>query len=348
MTEQNTNVTSTENLRDDLKNEIILEMRNHLDPSSTTVLNRVLNKTLSNTEIIKTNVSPLTIEEENKKVIDLFLMNKAPKLSQKTTNYYMDSIKRLIQYTDKSLIRINSMDIEMFLDSITSTNDSVSINNHRRNISAFFTWMRKARVILENPCDSVEPFKEVYKPIDHLLPEEYEQLKSGCTHPRDRAMIEFMRSTAMRIGEIVGIKISDVDWNKGVLQIYANKTRSYRPVCLDSVAIKYLTEYINSRGLTLNSDGYLFTSLRDNTKPLNDSGMRCAIKHIAQVANMDRRVYPHLFRKTTATNIVKRGGSIHDAGEYLGHKDRSTAGQYYIHISNDHILGVFKRYVETV
>ena len=180
-----------------------------------------------------------------------------------------------------------------------------------------------------------------------MLPEEFDQLKSGCKYKRDRAMIEFLRCTAMRVGEVVNVKISDINWRDGKIQIYGNKNRTYRPVCLDSVAIKYITDYIFSRGLNLNSNEYLFTSIRGNV-PLQIGGIRCAVIAIAKRANVDRRIYPHLFRKTTASNIVKRGGSIHDAGEYLGHKDRSTTGRYYTYLSEDHTIEIFNKYVASV
>lgn len=65
-------------------------------------------------------------------------------------------------------------------------------------------------------------------------------------------------------------------------------------------------------------------------------------------SGLNRRVYPHLFRKTTATNIVRRGGSVHDAGEYLGHKDSSTAGKHYSFIGSEHTIDIFKKYVATI
>lgn len=336
-----------ENVREEIKNEIILEMRNHVDTTTMAILRQVLNKTLSNVEIVRTKMLPSTTEDINAKIIELFNMNKAPKLSNKTVSYYMDTINKLLCFSNKSLLKMNSMDIEMFLDSLSKTNDAVSVNNHRRNLSAFYTWMRKSHMILENPCEAIEPFKEISKPIDHMLPEEFEQLKAGCKYKRDRAMIEVLRCTAMRVGEVINVKISDINWRDGKIQIYGNKNRTYRPVCLDSVAIKYITDYIFSRGLNFNSNEYLFTSIRGNT-PLQIGGIRCAVITIAKRANVDRRVYPHLFRKTTASNIVKRGGSMHDAGEYLGHKDRSTAGKHYAFVSEEHTVEIFNKYVAAI
>ena len=335
------------NVKEEIRNEIVVAMRHHIDGNAMAVLKQVINKVLADVEIVKDKMLPTAADDVNMQILDLFMMNKAPKLSDKTVRFYIDTIKNLICFTGKPLMHINSMAIEMFLESIRATNDVVSINNHRRNISAFYTWMRKSHLILENPCDSIEAYKEVKKQIDHMLPEEFEQLKSGCKYARDRAMIEFLRCTAMRIGEIINVKISDINWKDGKIQIYGNKGRAFRPVCIDSVAMKYITEYISARNLQLNSNEYLFVGIRSN-KRLSIAGIRSAVKSIAIRSNIDRRVYPHLFRKTTASTIVKRGGSVHDAGEYLGHKDRSTAGQYYAYISEEHTINIFNRYVATI
>lgn len=336
------------NLREEIKNEIILEMKNYIDNSTMDILKKVINKTFSSVEITRLENLPCITDDINLKILEMFKLNKAPKLSIKTVTYYLDTIDKLICFTNKSLLKINSMDIEMFLDSIRVTNDVVSVNNHRRNISAFYTWMRKSHMILENPCESIEPFKEIHKPIDHMLPEEFEQLKSGCKYKRDRAMIEFMRCTAMRVGEIINVRISDINWKDGKIQIYGCKNRTYRPVCLDSVAIKYITDYIFSRNIGLNSNEFLFVSLKKKYNPLTIAGIRNSINAISNRANITRRVYPHLFRKTTASNIVKRGGSVHDVGEYLGHKDRTTAGQYYAYVSDDHTIEIFNKYVAMI
>ena len=103
---------------------------------------------------------------------------------------------------------------------ISRDNSETSLDGQRRCLSAFFTWMRKLHLITENPCDEIEPYKIVEKPIDHMQPEEVEQLKTGCRTKRDRAMIEFLRSTAVRVGEAAQIRICDIDWRTGEVCIY--------------------------------------------------------------------------------------------------------------------------------
>lgn len=88
--------------------------------------------------------------------------------------------------------------------------------------------------------------------------------------------------------------------------------------------------------------------MQDQNKQLNNTDIRCSINTIAKRAGLDRRVYPHVFRKTTASNIIKRGGTMHDAGEYLRHKERSTTGRYYVYIGDEHTSDIFNKYVATI
>ena len=335
--------------REKVNNNIMIKMRYHMDAGTMDILAAVLTQELSAVEITGNTTLPATRDDANSYIMELFRVQKAPKLSERTVRQYMDAVRRLIDTVQKPLTDVTSMDIDRYLAGLRSCNQEVSINNQRRHISAVYTWMRRSHIVQENPCESVDPYKVPLKPIDHMEPEETEQLKAGCRHKRDRALIEVLRSTAMRVGELENVKVRDVDWRQGQLLIYGEKTRAYRPVCLDSVALKYLGEYITERGVSPSSPEPLFTTLKSGQhEGLTRAGIRAAVKGIKQRANMDRRVYPHLFRKTTATNIVKRGGSVHDAGEYLGHKDRSTAGQYYAYVSQDHTVDIFNRYVATV
>ncbi len=153
----------------------------------------------------------------------------------------------------------------------------------------------------------------------------------------------------MRVGELEHVKVSDVDWKTGKIDIYGEKTRTFRVAYLDAVALKFLSDYMAERNVPYNCAQALFTTLKgDKAIPLSSSAIRGAIGAIRNRADLNRRVYPHLFRKMCATNIIRRGGSIHDAGEYLGHKDRSTAGRHYAYVGTDHVHDIFKRYVAAV
>lgn len=336
-------------VKEKVKNNVMLKMKFYLDSVAMDILSNVLIQELSIVEVVETETLPATADDTNEYIIELFRLQKNNRLSEKTIKYYVDTIHKLINVIHKPLTKMDQTDIERYLISLEKNNTAVSINNQRRNISAFFTWMRKSRIVIENPCENIDPYRQIEKPIDHMEPEEFEQLKDGCEHKRDRALIEFLRSTAMRVGEVESTKISDINWRSGEVSVYGHKTGEYRTAYLDTVAITYLQDYLEERRVSYHSDEPIFTHVRGNiSEGLSVGGIRTVITGIRKRAELKRRVYPHLFRKTTATNVVRRGGSIHDAGEYLGHRERSTAGKHYVGIDKEHTHDIFRKYVAAV
>ena len=338
------------NAKETLLNNILIAMRVVITATQLQMLENAITKELQRVEIVERETLPATADNTNEYILSLFMARKAPKLSKETVEQYIYATRHLIDTVQKPLLQMTTMDIDYFLHCHKAKgNSNVSVNNMRRHVSAMFTWMRKSRLIMENPAEQTEPWKETEKPIDHMSPEEVEQLKTGCRCRRDRALIEFLRCTAMRREEIPGVKIKDIDWQTGKIIIFGQKSGAYRLVCLDSVALHYIREYIQERGEACSSTEALFTHEKgDRRAVLSKDGIYTAVKAIAKRAGMDRNVYPHLFRKTTATNIIKRGGSEEAAGEYLGHKPRTVTGRHYAYKSEDHVLGIFKQYVAAI
>lgn len=335
--------------KEKLKNDILVGMHMHLDKNVLAILESVIVKAVQNLDVKELETLPATVDNTNQYILELFWARKATKLSQATANFYICTVNELITCVNKPLNVITESDIEYYLYKKRSGNSNTSLNNLRRNLSAFFSWMRKAKLISDNPCDGVEPFVETSKMIEHMEAQETEQLKTGCIHKRDRALIEFLRSTAMRRGEVPRVKICDIDFRSGKIVIYGEKSHRYRTVYLDSVALHYIREYLQERSVDERSPEPLFTHLRgDKTQVLDVDGIYASIKDIAQRANMDKSVYPHLFRKTTATNICRRGGSEDAAGEYLGHAPRNVTGKHYTYKSEQYVEQIFHHYVEAV
>ena len=337
------------NTKERVKNDILIGMRMHLDTCTMQILDAVIVKAVQNVEKTELETLPATVDNTNQYIIELFMTRKAVKLSKKTVNRYLETVNELIACVNKPLNKMTELDIEYYLQAKRPSNNNVSLNNLRRNLSAFFEWMRKAKIISDNPCDGIEPYTEVVKPIEHLEAEETEQLKSGCKYKRDRALIEFMRSTALRRGEVPQIKISDIDFRTGKIVIFGEKSQRYRAVYLDSVALHYIKDYLDERGVSERSNEPLFTHIRgDKTQGLDVQGIYASVKKIAKSAGMDKRVYPHLFRKTTATNICKRGGSDSAAGEYLGHAPKNVTERSYTYKGEQYVENIFHNYVEAV
>lgn len=338
------------NAKEKLKNDILVGMRMFLDVNNMAILESVIVKAIQNVEISNIETLPAAVDDTNNYIIELFMARKATKLSEKTVQAYMGTIREFIAFTNKPLNKVSECDVECFLyRKKQMNNNNTTLNNQRRNLSAIFTWMRKVKLINDNPCDGVEPYAQIEKPIDHLEVTEVEQIKTGCKYKRDRAIVEFMRCTALRRGEIPAVKINDIDFSKGKIQIYGNKGKKYRAVFLDKLAMYYIKEYLKERGVSEQSNEPLFTHLRgDKKQGLKSEGIYAAIKSIAKRSKVERRVYPHLYRKTVATQIIRRGGSEDEAGEYLGHAPKNVTGKHYTFKSEQYKEQIFHNFVEAV
>lgn len=332
------------------KNDILVGMRTFLDSTTMTILETVIVNAMKDVEMTMSETLPAAVDDTNQYIIELFMARKAEKLSKETVKAYLGTLKDFVSIINKPLNQISDCDVECFLYRKRQLNNSnTSLNNARRNLSAFFTWMRKVKLINNNPCDGVEPFQQIEKPIEYLEVTDFELIKTGCRHKRDRAMLEFLRSTAMRKGEVPLVKISDINFSTGKITIFGHKSNRFRTVFLDKVALHYLKEYLIERGVSQSSSEPLFTRIRGNVhKALDADGIYYAIKQIAKRAGIDKRVYPHIFRKTTATAIVRRGGSESAAGEYLGHAPKNVTGRHYIGKTDQYVENIFHSYVEAV
>lgn len=327
-----------------LRDEIITDLQKHLTAQDISIVREVLSKHLQNLKVEKTN-ELATAENTNLRYVEMFTAIKLSKKSRQTTRAYLYTIKQfLLSVGNKPISEITSIDVEVFLANLYRTNTETSVNNHKRNLSSFFSWLVQRRIIQYNPCAEVENYKEVKKLIDHLEHNEFEQLKDACDSSRDRAILEFLRCTGCRVSEIVPLNINDIDFSCGDIQIYGEKTKEFRYVFLDKTAIGYLRKYIYSRGLNELSCEPLFLTQKGNRR-LTKSGYENALHTLQHKANLSRNVYPHLFRKTLATNIVKRGGAMEDAGLLLGHTISSVTAQHYVYKDRDYARQIFDRFV---
>lgn len=333
------------------KSEILMKMKNHLSSLDLAIMDVVLADALYKVDIVDMQTLPATQDMTNEYILQLYEIKKGMKLSEETMKAYMISFREFCRYINISLLQVTQEDVEQYLrQKHREGNSNTSLNNKRRKLNALFDWMRRNGLIQKNPVENIEPFTETITPIDHLEPEEMERIKEACAKSkRDRALIEWLRCTATRKGELPSVKISDIDWVNRKVLIYGQKGHAYRTVFLDSVAIYYLQKYVlEDRGLDLKSNEPLFTCVRGKHKPLTKAGIYAAVRRIGEKAGLNRSLYPHLLRKTTATNVIKRGGSDADAGEYLGHKPKGVTARHYTFKGEDHTKKVFQNYVAAV
>lgn len=333
--------------KEEMRVNLLTKMKPYIDETAAAVLDNLITEALYNVDIVELETGLATNEMTNDYIVEIFMQMKAQMLSEKSVEAYLQTVREFAGYINKSFLHVTEFDVRRYLSlKKQQGNSAVSLNNKKRNLAAFFAWMRKTHIITENPAENIERYKEIEKPIDHLTPVEFEQLKTGCKSKRDRALIEWLRCTAMRGGELPLVKVNQINWSDKIITILGEKGYAYRPVCLDDVAIRYIKEYLDERGVSFDSDEPLFTRLRgDKTKAITRNSICQVVKAIGVRAELKHNIYTHLFRKTTATTIVSRGGSENDAGFYLGHKPSGVTGKHYTYHSDDHALDIFKKYV---
>lgn len=342
-----------------LRDTILTGMKPYLDAAVLDILNQVVVQALFDVEVTESQTLPATVDDTNAKILEIYEFKKAPKLSEKTVKYYMLTVRRFIEFVQKSLLEVTDMDVEYYLQTYARKgNQASTVNNERRNLSAFYTWMRRSHMISENPVENVEPLKQIDKPIEYLEDWEMEMLRDSCKievsrkvtdleeyreRLRDRALVEFLRSTAVRVSECASVNISDIDWQTGELIVYGQKTRTYRTVCLDDMARYHVRKYVDSRK---DSNPALFVTERAPYTRLTKSGIESTIRLIGKRAGLSRRAYPHLFRKTTATNMAKRGCPRELIAFYLGHRNGNTRtlNAHYAATDPAQVLAAFRQY----
>lgn len=235
----------------------------------------------------------------------------------------------------KNLRNVVPTDIEYYLNEFArgklKVNSPQSVNNERQFLSSVFTWLRRCNFISQNPVENVAKKKVPRKPIDFLQGIEVEELRTACDQDtvkgkRERAVLEFLLSTGARVGEVPEVKITDIDFVSGSLMIYGHKDREYREVYLNDAARVHIKRYLDSRQ---DDSPYLFVSLRKPATPIHESAFRDLLQDIKARAELRRRVYPHLMRKTMASSLRQHGASLDDIADLLGHASTAVTKGYY-------------------
>lgn len=342
----------TQSVKTKITNNIIVEMSNYLDADTVQILEKVIIDELINVNVETINTLPVEYKEgalqKNEYIIKLFLIKKR-NLKRKTQEAYLGSVKRLLTAIEhKALDQMDENDIEWYLNiyerrnlsSNGKLNTATSVNNERRFLSAFFSWMRKAKLISSNPVESTEPIKTSKKPIDYYTDEEMAKLKDACKNIRERAILEVFRSTGARVGEIAEIRMDQVDLNTGDICIEGEKGGRYRTLYLDSDARHYYRLYLESRKEECQ---YMLSQIRTPDEKLSTCAYRGIFRALGKRAGLKTKSYPHKFRKTLGMNLKNKAVDIGTIQEILGHVSPAVTAMYYAQSTPETLRGVRAR-----
>ena len=200
-----------------------------------------------------------------------------------------------------------------------------TVDNIRRNISSFFSWLEEEDYILKSPMRRIHKIKTKSVVKEVISDEEVEKLRDNCSTLRDLAIIDLLYSTGIRVGELVRLNIADIDFESRECIVFGKGDKERR-VYFDAKTKIHLKEYIDSRE---DNNSALFVSLNAPYNRLKISGVEIRLRQLGRRLNL-KAIHPHKFRRTMATRAIDKGMPIEQVQKILGHSQIDTTMQYAI------------------
>lgn len=301
--------------------KIVNEMAEYLNISQMKKLQEVLLVTFSENQAEK-------MDLKNEDYLQLFLDAKRIEgCSERTLQYYRTSIEKLLANILTPIRKITTEEIRRYLVEYQQKNgcSRVTVDNERRNISSFFSWMEEEDYVLKSPMRRIHKIKTKQQVKETISDEEIEKLRDNCQCIRDLAIIDLFYSTGIRVGELVKLNISDVDFEARECVVYGKGDKE-RKVYFDAKAKIHLQEYLNTR---TDNNPALFVTLDSPFDRLKISGVEIRMRRLGRSLNMGK-IHPHKFRRTMATRAIDKGMPIEQVQKLLGHSQIDTTMQYAI------------------
>ena len=198
------------------------------------------------------------------------------------------------------------------------------MDGKRLVINTFFEWCRDEGYINKNPCKQIHPIKYEAKPREPLTGIELGLVRDACKTYREKAIIETLYSTGCRVTELVRLKKTDVDFQKGEVYLFG-KGNKHRTSYINAKAEVALKKYLFTR---MDDTHALFVSERKPHQGLKKTSIEKIVREIGQRSGIGRRVFPHLIRHTTGTDALMRGMTLPELQELFGHVKPETTMIY--------------------
>lgn len=299
--------------------KVLNEMAEYLSVSQMKKLQEVILGTFASN-------APDKLEISNGEFLKMFLdAKKIEGCSERTINYYRVTIEHLLSNIDTTVRKISTEEIREYLADYQKINycTNVTIDNIRRNISSFFSWLEEEDYILKSPMKRIHKIKTKVVVKNVISDEAIEKMRDNCRELRDLAIIDLLYSTGIRVGELVNLNIDDIDFDGRECVVYGKGDKERR-VYFDAKAKVHLKSYIDSRN---DDNEALFVTLDLPHERLKISGVEIRLRQLGRRLNIDR-VHPHKFRRTMATRAIDKGMPIEQVQKILGHSQIDTTMQY--------------------
>ena len=323
-----------------MKNKIIAEIKREMKGALNKEQMELLVKTLEKYIDIPL-VSDGHREHESSLLLAFISAKRVEGCSEKSLIYYESTIKNMLDSIDKSEEFITTEDLRKYLDSYQTGNNvsKVTMDNVRRILSSFFSWLEDEDYIIKSPVRRIHKIRTGKTVKETYSDESLEIMRDHCSNARDLSMIDLLASTGIRVGELVRMNKSDIDFENRECIVFG-KGNKQRKVYFDARTKIHLQKYIQERK---DDNEALFVTLLSPYKRLKISGVEIRLRKIGKELKINK-VHPHKFRRTLATMAIDKGMPIEQVQLLLGHQSIDTTLQYAM-VNQANVKSSCKKYI---
>lgn len=314
-------------MNDEFVNDVLRDMLVYLDNGQAEQLRRVLRHNLFGYEIQRSDSTSIEdVDAENARLTSAFLSAKRIEgCSEKSLSYYRKTIETMSEKIGKRITHITTNDLRSYLTNYQTERKSskVTIDNIRRILSSFFSWLEDEDYILKSPVRRIHKVKTAVTIKETYTDEALETMRDHCDSLRDLALIDMLASTGMRVGELVLLNRDDINFEERECVVFGKGSKE-RMVYFDARTKIHLQNYLSQR---TDSNNALFVSLKVPYERLQIGGVESRLRELGKRLALPR-VHPHKFRRTLATMAIDKGMPVEQLQRLLGHQRIDTTLQY--------------------
>lgn len=333
-------VKENTNMKEQIIREIEQTMLRELHNSQLELLHKTLVRVLSNVSV--TTDKELKHEFTNQELEEKFLAAKNIEgCSKKTLHYYKSTLNKMLSILNKHITHMTTDDLRGYLSTYQENShcSRTNIDNIRRIISSFFSWLEEENYIMKSPMRRIHRIKTDQTVKETYSDEVLEMLRDNTTNLRDLALIDLLASTGMRVGELVNLNVADIDFENRECVVFGKGSKE-RPVYFDARTKIHLKNYIDER---VDDNPALFVSLNKPFNRLNISGVEIRLRELGRELGI-HKVHPHKFRRTLATRAIDKGMPIEQVQQLLGHSKIDTT-MHYAMVNQNNVKQSHRKYI---
>lgn len=276
----------------------------------------------------------------------LLFLKTEKKLGDNTINSYMLDLEDFFKTFNGSIESCTKKDILTYISSINGLEVS-TVNRHISSLKSFFNYLVDESIIKVSPMEEVSSLKKAKKLPKYLSISEVNKLLNIPLNSefdyRNKAMLELMYATGLRVNELVSIEYSNIDFENSIIRING-KGKKERIIPLGEIASYYLKVYLSDyRSKLLKRNTYNQVFLNNHGKPITRQGFNYILENIRELTGITKEITPHVLRHSFATHLLEGGADIRSIQEMLGHENISTTN-IYTEVVNDVLRSNYEMY----